>query len=165
MTCDANRVLLALAKRAGETRDPDRLAEAVVSALKEGLAHCSWAGVYWLEGEELVLGPFVGAPTEHRRIPVGRGVCGTAVSEDRDQVVEDVRQVTNYLACSAAVRSEMVVLIRCMGRVVGQIDLDSEDLGAFGPEDLCVVRAAADGLAGLLALGEDGRLLRMAASA
>jgi L-methionine (R)-S-oxide reductase len=83
----------------------------------------------------LVLGPFVGPPTGHTRIPVGRGVCGTAVAEARNVVVDDVRDLDNYLACSVGTRSEIVVLIRDGGEIVGQFDVDSDDAAAFGPSD------------------------------
>jgi GAF domain-containing protein len=150
MAADAARVLLELQKRAVETSDPDALGRTVVAALKEEIPQASWVGIYWLRGDALVLGPFVGPPTEHVRIPVGRGVCGTAVAEGRDVVVPDVREVGNYLACSATVRSEIVVLIRSHGVVVGQLDLDAEAVRAFGEVDHRVLRAVADGFGGLL---------------
>ena len=110
-----------------------------------------WVGIYWLRKQELVLGPFEGPETEHARIPVGTGVCGTAAATDRDQRVDDVRELDNYLACSNATRSELVVLIRSQGRVIGQIDLDADEVGAFSENDYCVVRTVADGFGGLLA--------------
>ncbi len=95
-----------------------------------------WSGVYRLEGEELVLDAYVGAATDHTRIPVGRGVCGTAVSENRNQVIADVRELTNYLSCSAMTRSEIVVLIRDeFDRILGQIDIDGHKVNRFGPEE------------------------------
>jgi L-methionine (R)-S-oxide reductase len=150
MSCDVSRVLASLQARASETTDPDALGEALVHALEEAFPKASWVGIYWLRGRELVLGPYVGPPTEHTRIPVGTGVCGTAAATGQDQLVADVREVENYLACSPAVRSEVVVLIRAMGQVVGQIDLDSEQVGAFDAVDHCILRAAADSFGGLL---------------
>jgi GAF domain-containing protein len=94
----------------------------------------------------LVLGPST-APADHDRIEVGEGVCGTAVAEDNNQVVEDVREVENYLACSIHTRSEIVVLIRSEGRIVGQFDVDSDTVGAFSAEDERLL----DELAGLVA--------------
>src|SRR5687767_8118178 len=117
MPPDAQTVLGGLMAQAAHTSDPDTLGQTLVAALREQLPQASWVGIYWLEGDELVLGPYVGPPTDHTRIPVGKGVCGTAVAQDRDQVVPDVREVENYLACSATTRSELVVLIRCMGKV------------------------------------------------
>jgi L-methionine (R)-S-oxide reductase len=93
-----------------------------------------WSGIYLLVGDTLVLGPRT-APADHSRIAIGEGVCGTAVSEDRNQVVEDVREVENYLACSIHTRSELVVLIRDSGKIVGEFDIDSDTVGAFGHED------------------------------
>jgi L-methionine (R)-S-oxide reductase len=93
-----------------------------------------WSGIYLLVGDILVLGPRT-APADHSRIGIGEGVCGTAVSEDRNQVVDDVRQVENYLACSIHTRSELVVLIRDAGKIVGEFDIDSDTVGAFTQED------------------------------
>jgi GAF domain-containing protein len=94
----------------------------------------------------LVLGPST-APADHDRIEIGEGVCGTAVSEDKNQVVEDVREVENYLACSIHTRSEIVVLIRHEGQIVGQFDIDSDTVGAFTAED----EALLEELAGVVA--------------
>ncbi len=97
--------------------------------------HYRWVGVYWLEGDMLVLGPYVGAATEHDRIAVGQGVCGTAVAQNKNQVIADVRAVANYLACSVETRAEIVVLIRRSGQVIGQIDADGHEVGAFDTSD------------------------------
>ena len=96
-----------------------------------------WSGIYLLVDGTLVVGPFAGSeePPEHSRIEVGDGVCGTAVAEDRNQLVQDVRELDNYLACSLSTRSELVVLIREDGRIVGQFDIDSDERGAFTQED------------------------------
>jgi len=106
-----------------------------------------WSGIYRLEGDELVLDEYVGASTAHTRISVGKGVCGTAVAENRNQVVEDVRELENYLACSVFTRSEIVVLIRQGEQVLGQIDIDGHRVGQFGATD----EAMLEGIAELLA--------------
>lgn len=106
-----------------------------------------WCGIYRLEGDTLVLDAYVGAATDHDRIPVGRGVCGTAVAEDRNQVVDDVRTLDNYLACSLETRSEIVVLIRRDDRILGQIDIDSHTPARFGPADEADLEALAARLA------------------
>ena len=93
-----------------------------------------WSGIYLLVGDTLVLGPRT-APVDHSRIGIGEGVCGTAISEGRNQVVEDVREVENYLACSVHTRSELVVLIRNQGKIVGEFDIDSDTVGAFTQKD------------------------------
>lgn len=100
-----------------------------------GLPGWDWCGVYRLEGDALLLDQYVGAATDHVRIPVGVGVCGTAVAVDANQVVTDVRALDNYLACSLATRSEIVVLVRRQGAILGQIDIDGHAVGAFGPDD------------------------------
>ena len=106
-----------------------------------------WVGVYLLNDNVLELGPFIGAPTEHTRIPVGTGVCGTAVAEDRDLNIPDVKAHSNYLACSAETKSEFVALIRHPdGKVVGQIDIDSHEAAAFGPAEETAVKAIAQRL-------------------
>lgn len=106
-----------------------------------------WVGIYVLEGRHLVLGPYIGDETEHRRIPVGRGICGTAVAENRDLNVPDVSAVENYLACSLSTRSELVVLVRDReGRVLGQIDIDSHIPAAFGEWEESEVRRVAQEL-------------------
>jgi L-methionine (R)-S-oxide reductase len=106
--------------------------------------------LYMLHGDELVLEAFAGRETEHTRIPVGEGVCGTAVATGRDQNVGDVRSVTNYIACNAWTRSELVVLIRRGDLVLGQIDIDSDVPDPFTPEEEAAVRRVADALAILL---------------
>lgn len=95
----------------------------------------NWSGIYRMEGGGLVLDEYVGAPTEHTKIAVGVGVCGTAINENRNVVVEDVRTLDNYLACSLSTRSEIVVLIKKDGRILGQIDIDGHTVGAFDKSD------------------------------
>jgi len=97
----------------------------------------------------LRLGPFVGAPTDHVFIGVGRGVCGTAVAECRNMNVPDVRRIPNYLACSSETRSELVVLIRSGARIHAQIDIDSHEIGAFDDATVAAVQQVADTLARL----------------
>jgi L-methionine (R)-S-oxide reductase len=112
-----------------------------------------WVGVYLLNAEanELWLHNYVGTPTEHAKIAVGEGVCGTAVAEAANQNVPDVKAVENYLACSPYVKSEMVVLIRAGDDIFGQIDLDSEQKGAFTDEDEATLSVVAEKLAEQLA--------------
>jgi len=99
------------------------------------LPHYNWSGIYRLDGKILILDEFVGASTDHTRIPVGQGVCGTAVAENKNQVVDDVRERTNYLSCSTQTRSEIVVLIKRGDEILGQIDIDGHEVGAFDESD------------------------------
>lgn len=94
-----------------------------------------WSGVYRLDGDVLRADAYVGFETDHTEIPVGRGVCGTAVAEDRNLIVADVRELENYLSCSARTRSEIVVLIKRGNRLLGQIDIDGYEVGAFDRSD------------------------------
>ncbi len=87
--------------------------------------------LYALEGDTLVLRAQVGRPTIHERLAVGQGVCGRAVAEQADQIVHDVTADPDYIACSVECRSEIVVLVRRDGRIVGQIDIDSDQPAAF----------------------------------
>jgi GAF domain-containing protein len=103
--------------------------------LLDELETYNWSGIYRLEGDGLVLDAYVGAATDHTIIPIGRGVCGTAVAEDKNQVIEDVRTLDNYLACSLNTRSEIVVLIRQERQILGQIDIDGHTVGAFDQSD------------------------------
>jgi L-methionine (R)-S-oxide reductase len=106
--------------------------------------------LYMLHGSELVLEAYAGRNTDHTRIPVGVGVCGTAVASGKDQNVPDVRAVENYLACNSWTRSELVVLIRRGSLILGQIDIDSDVPDPFTAEEEAEVRQVADALAILL---------------
>jgi L-methionine (R)-S-oxide reductase len=115
----------------------ERVLDELLRLVHEAHPRWDWSGIYLLVDGTLVVGPFAGSdePPDHSRIEVGDGVCGTAVGEDRNQLVEDVRELDNYLACSLSTRSELVVLIRHGGRIVGQFDIDSDERGAFTEED------------------------------
>lgn len=106
--------------------------------------------IYLLRGNELVLAAFSGRETEHTRIAVGQGVCGTAVAIGEDQNVGDVRARQNYIACNLFTRSELVILIRRGAHVLGQIDIDSDLPDPFARDEERAVRQVADALAVLL---------------
>jgi putative methionine-R-sulfoxide reductase with GAF domain len=117
--------------------------EKVVAFLKERVTHYDWVGVYVLEGNELVLGPFLGAPSPHARIPLDKGVCGAAVREQQTVVVPDVNADSRYLSCSLETKSEIVAPVFVDGRVVGEIDIDSHTPDAFHDADRQLVERAA----------------------
>jgi len=102
--------------------------------LWEALPKINWAGFYLLEGEVLVLGPFQGK-TACIEIPVGRGVCGTAVAENATQLVDDVHQFPGHIACDCASNSEIVVPLRKDGKVIGVLDIDSPAFARFSNAD------------------------------
>jgi GAF domain-containing protein len=103
-----------------------------------------------LQGDELMLEAFSGRDTEHTRIAVGHGVCGTAVATGQDQNVGDVRAIQNYIACNTFTRSELVVLIRRGARILGQIDVDSDVPDPFTADEEAAVKKVADALGVLL---------------
>jgi L-methionine (R)-S-oxide reductase len=108
----------------------------VVELLHDRFECYSWVGIYQVVGDTLVLGPWKGPEaTEHVRIPVGQGVCGAAAASGRTEIVDDVNADPRYLACFASTRSELVVPISFEGRVVGEIDIDSDELSAFDERD------------------------------
>ena len=121
--------------------------EHVVEKLKTQLPAYTWVGIYLLEGDELVLGPFLGKPSPHTRIPLDRGICGAAASQKATIVVDDVHADARYLACSLDTRSEIVVPIMRGGTVLGEIDIDSDKTAAFGATDRDVIEATAAALA------------------
>jgi L-methionine (R)-S-oxide reductase len=142
--------IVQLIKRHGSDRTA--ALAAVMRQLSETRADYHWVGIYKLDGDTLVLGPYVGPHTDHDRIPVGRGVCGTAVAENKNQIVSDVRALTNYLACNLETRSEIVVLIRDAKtqKILGQIDVDGTKVDAFKHEER-FLESVATQLAPLLA--------------
>jgi L-methionine (R)-S-oxide reductase len=126
------------------------LLERAVSGLHESDPRFNWTGIYELSPDNVLrLGPFLGAPTDHRVIGVGEGVCGTAVAERRNINVPDVGQVGNYLACSTETKSELVILIRRGEKIYAQVDIDSHRAAAFDEESVAKVQRVADWLAGL----------------
>jgi GAF domain-containing protein len=122
-----------IVNRGGESDDVLR---AVVELLHDRVAHYSWVGIYLVEGKDLVLGPWRGPEaTEHVRIAIGQGICGAAAASGRTEVVDDVGADPRYLACFVSTRSEIVVPVSYEGRVVAEIDIDSDEPAAFGDED------------------------------
>jgi len=127
--------------------DQDRAMAAAVATLKRRMPDYSWVGIYLLDGNELVLGPFEGKPSPHTRIPLGRGICGAAASEKATIIVDDVNADPRYLACSIDTRSEIVVPIMSGSEVLGEIDVDSDRLAAFDSVDQQLLEAVASLLA------------------
>ncbi len=110
----------------------------ICQAIHEIIPHCNWVGFYLIDDSDpgfLLLGPFVGEPTEHVRIPIGRGICGMVVERGESIIIADVSKETNYLSCSTQVKSEIVVPIFKNGKVIGELDIDSHRLAAFGDEE------------------------------
>lgn len=102
--------------------------------LNQFLERTNWVGFYLMENGELVLGPFQGIPA-CVRIPVGKGVCGTAVSDKKTMRIEDVQAFPGHIACDAASRSEIVIPLMKEDQVIGVLDIDSPELNRFTEED------------------------------
>lgn len=147
---DGDRIVAAL--RAAFTKDDSRGALLQLAADRIRAAGAPYTSVYlyMLHGDELVLEHWSGRDTDHTHIPVGKGVCGTAVATGEDQNVGDVQAIGNYLACNTFTRSELVVLIRRGETILGQIDVDSDVLDPFTAEEQAEVKKVADALAVLL---------------
>jgi len=126
-----------------EAADASDAIRRTVMLLASRVPHYTWVGVYLLEGDELVIGAFVGAPSPHTRIPVGRGICGAAAAERATIVVDDVHRDTRYLACSLDTQSEIVVPMMRGSRVLGELDIDSDACAAFGDADRQMLEAVA----------------------
>ncbi|HXZ99438.1 MAG TPA: GAF domain-containing protein [Candidatus Binatia bacterium] len=123
--------------------------ERAARSIREASPRHSSVYLYGLDGDALELRAFSGRPTDHARIGIGDGVCGRAVATGGDQVVTDVSGDPDYIACSPRTRSECVVLVRRDGRLVGQIDIDSDVPAAFTAEAVRSLQAAAELIAPL----------------
>ena len=109
----------------------------ICELLETNISYYNWVGFYFKNGnkEELKLGPYVGAPTDHTIIPFGKGICGQVALSNQNFVVPDVKAQDNYIACSISVKAEIVVPIFINGDNIGQIDIDSNTLDPFTDED------------------------------
>ncbi|EGV43534.1 GAF domain-containing protein [Bizionia argentinensis JUB59] len=114
----------------------ERLLE-ICALLEEKIPYYNWVGFYFKNGEknELKLGPYVGAPTDHTIIPFGKGICGQVAISNQNFVVPDVSAQDNYIACSITVKSEIVVPIFVQNENIGQIDIDSNTIDPFTDMD------------------------------
>lgn len=122
-------------------------AETVVKELASSDARFDWVGIYWVEGDELVLGPYVGLdPQGHERIRIPEGVCGAVAASGETEVVPDVRARPGHIACDLHTRSEVVVPIRRDGRIIGVLDVDSNMLDAFDAQAVAAIEQAAKGV-------------------
>ncbi|MFA5329948.1 MAG: GAF domain-containing protein [Prolixibacteraceae bacterium] len=118
-------------------QNPEDLLFRICELLKAEVYHYDWVGFYILDPEknELVLGPFVGKPTQHTHIPVGKGICGQVAASGQTMIVQDVTQVDNYISCGLEVQSEIVVPAMKNGKFVAEIDIDSHSPAPFTVAD------------------------------
>ncbi len=125
----------------------DALGE-VCRFLRHEFGHYRWVGIYLRDGETLRLAAWAGPQaTEHVTIPVGAGICGKAAREDRTVIVDDVRTAPEYLACFLETRAEIVVPIRKHGQVIGEIDIDGNEVRAYDASDDRFLTAVAERVA------------------
>ena len=118
--------------------------EAMVKLLNSAVPSYTWVGIYAVEGKDLVLDAWAGpAATEHVRIPIGKGVCGFAAKAGKTEIVSDVSKDPRYLQCFLSTKSEIVVPIFDQGSVVGEIDVDGDQLDAFSSLDREFLEAVA----------------------
>lgn len=147
---DAERVIAALRGTFARESGRQELLRTAAEKIRAAGPPYTSVYLYMLHGDELVLEAYAGRQTDHTRIAVGQGVCGTAVASGEDQNVPDVRAIDNYIACNTWTRSELVVLIRRGSLILGQIDIDSDEPDPFTPAETAEVRRVADALAVLL---------------
>jgi L-methionine (R)-S-oxide reductase len=109
----------------------------ICKLLEKHIDYYNWIGFYFRNGdkEELILGPYVGAPTDHKVIPFGKGICGQVAVSNENFVVPDVTAQDNYIACSITVRAEIVIPVFVNGKNIGQIDIDSNTPDPFSDKD------------------------------
>ena len=118
--------------------------EATVKFLNNMVSTYSWVGIYVVEGKDLVLDAWAGpAATEHTRIAIGKGVCGFAAKAGRTEIVSDVSKDPRYLQCFLTTKSEIVVPITYQGVVIGEVDIDGDELDAFSSLDREFLEAVA----------------------
>lgn len=129
-------VLKSLERLVAHESEPDEILRQTVELLHDRCDDYSWVGIYFVEGEHLMLGPWKGPQaTEHVRIPIGQGICGAAAATGRTEIVDDVAADERYLACFLSTRSEIVVPVLYDGLVVAEIDIDSDAPSAFAAAD------------------------------
>jgi GAF domain-containing protein len=117
----------------------------VVDFLYENFNHYSWIGIYIVEGSDLILGPWKGKQaTEHTKIPIGKGICGSAAASGKTEIISDVHSDERYLACFVTTKSEIVVPIIKDDKILGEIDIDSDKKDAFTKEDKAFLEKIAD---------------------
>ena len=140
---ESGQLLVAIRSAVAAAPNGTTAMKQAVQLLKDAMPHYSWVGIYLLEGDELVLGPFLGKPSPHTRIPLGRGICGAAATEKATIIVDDVNADARYLACSIETKSEIVVPIMNGDAVLGEIDIDSDQKAAFGQSDRALLEQVA----------------------
>ena len=142
-----SRILLDEIAALTEAGSPAESLDRVVALLHARVGHYAWVGIYLLEREELVLGPYRGKPSPHARIRLGQGICGAAAAAKQSLIIPDVNADPRYLACSLETKSEIVVPIMDGAECLGEIDVDSDMIDAYGDVDRRFLESVAEHLA------------------
>jgi len=131
--------------------DRDDILLKVSHLLKDQVFHYDWVGFYIVDdsGTHLILGPYVGAPTDHTKIPFGKGICGQVAVSQANRIIQDVSLEDNYLSCSLDVQSEVVIPIMKDGVFVAELDIDSHSKAPFTDQDTLLLEALCQKLSGL----------------
>jgi len=125
--------------------NPKQILWSCVEFLYDEFAKYSWVGIYILKGNNLILGPWKGKQaTQHINIPIGEGICGSAAKTGKTEVVSNVSSDERYLACFPSTKSEIVVPIKKNGKIIGEIDIDSDIPDAFNKQDAIFLEKIAD---------------------
>jgi L-methionine (R)-S-oxide reductase len=149
-------LLEGIRRSAAAAQSLDLLQKETTQAIAGALPDYNWVGFYMLDPhdpEMLVLGPFVGEPTPHVRIPIHQGICGSAVALGETIIVDDVDADPRYLSCSIRTRSEIVTPIWVDGKVVGELDIDSHTTAAFTDADRSFLEQVAEIVGGFISRG------------
>ncbi|MFW5898674.1 MAG: GAF domain-containing protein [Candidatus Saliniplasma sp.] len=130
-----HKIIKTVEELLGDKLSKDEKLRSICRLLVDEVEHYDWVGFYLVEKGRLVLGPYVGDPTEHTEIDFGEGICGQAADREETFTVQDVSLEDNYLSCSPKVRSEIVIPIFKEGKVAGELDIDSHVEEPFTDED------------------------------
>jgi GAF domain-containing protein len=146
LTAEMISLLSNIRESASTASTLESLQQSIVETIAHNLTHCNWTGFYMLDPDDdqaLILGPYIGVPTPHVRIPITEGICGAAAASGKTVIVDDVNADPRYLSCSVQTKSEIVVPIYARGKVVGEIDIDSHSPAAFTQADRNFLEQAA----------------------
>ncbi|MBN1767500.1 MAG: GAF domain-containing protein [Prolixibacteraceae bacterium] len=134
---DSEKILSSIDGLLNQQKSVDETLQQICKTLHAEVSHYDWVGFYMLDKTQqiLVLGQYVGKPTEHIEIEVGKGVCGQVAEKASTMIVQDVSKMDNYIACSLDVQSEIVVPILKNGKFVAEIDIDSHAFAPFTQRD------------------------------
>jgi len=136
-------LLVRIESLAAEVADRNLFLAETARTINSHFPHYRWVGYYFLKDGKLHVGPYVGKPTPHTVIDLDRGICGAAVSQEKTIIVDDVNADPRYLACSLETKSEIVVPICVAGKIIGELDIDSDKTAAFGEDDRILMEQVA----------------------